>query len=80
MTLGCHTRNKAEHYRKTKAKGDKNYVQTHPCHLHPCQIVGSRVIEVQHQLLHQCHQGMVDLEVAGIQTEANDAAGSPEAT
>ena len=42
--------NEAKHYRKTKAKGDENYGQTQPCHLHPHQITGSRVIEVQHQL------------------------------
>ena len=80
MTLGCHTRNAADHYRKTKAKGDKNYGQTQPCYLCPCQIVGSRVMEAQHQLLHEYHQGLIDLEVPGIHTEANDAAGSQEPT
>ena len=76
MTLGCHTRNKAGHYRKTKAMGDENFGQTHPCCLHSHQIMGLREIEVQHQLLHQCHQGLIDLGVPGIHTEANNAAAS----
>ena len=37
------------------------------------------VTKVQCQLPHQYHQGLIDLEVPGIQTVANDAAGSPEA-
>ena len=41
-----------------------------PHHLCPCQIVGLRVTEVQHQLPHQCHQGLIDLEVPGIHTTA----------
>ena len=53
---------------------------THLCHLFPCQIVVLRVIKVQHQLLDQCHQGAIDLEVPGIHTEANDAAVSQEPT
>ena len=80
MTLGCHTRKKAEHYQKTKAKGPENYGQTHPHHLCPCQIVGLRVTEVQHQLLHQCHQDLTDLEVPGIHTMVNDVTGSLKAT
>ena len=80
VTLGHHTRTEAKHYRKTEAKGDENYGQTHPCCLCCHQIVGFRVIEVQHQLLHQCHQGLIDLEVPGVHTEANDTTGSLEAT
>ena len=51
-----------------------------PHHLHPHQIIGLRVIEVQCQLLHQCHQGPIDLQVPGIHAAANGTAGSLEAT
>ena len=64
---------------RTKAKGNENYWQTHPCCLCPHQIMSLRVTKVQGQLLHQCHQGLIDLEVPGIHTTANEAAGSPEA-
>ena len=78
MTLGHHTRNEAEHYKKAeiKARGNDNYGLPHPHHLHPCQIMGLRVTEVQCQLPHQWHQGPIDLEVPGIQTAANNTAGS----
>ena len=81
MTLGHHTRNEAKHYKKakTEARGNENYGLPHPHHLCPHWIVGSRVTKVQCQLPHQCHQGPIDLEVPGIQTAADDAAGSPEA-
>ena len=38
------------------------------------------VIEAQHQLLHQCHQGPIDLEALGICTGADNVAGSQEPT
>ena len=72
MTLSHHTRNEVQHYRKAKARGDENYWQTHLCCLRPHKIMGLRVIEVWHQLPHHCHQGLIDLEVPGIHTEADD--------
>ena len=81
MTLGHCTKNEAKHHRKakTEAGGNKSYGQPHPHHLCPHWIMGLRVTEVWHQLLHQCHQGLIDLEVPGIQTMADDATGDPEA-
>ena len=60
--------NKAEHYNEagTVARGDETYGLLHPHHFCPHQIVGLRVTEVQCQLPHQCHQGLIDLEDPGI--------------
>ena len=71
--------NEAEHCNKagTTARGDETYRLPHPHCLH--WIMGSGVTKVQGQLPPQCHQGLIDLEVPGIQTAANDATGSPEA-
>ena len=81
MNLGCHIRNKAEHYKnaETKARSDENYGSSHPHHLCPCWIVGLRATEVQWQLSHQCHQGQIDLQFPGIHTTAGNATGSLEA-
>ena len=62
---GCHSK------AKIKARGNKSYGQPHPCLLHPCWIIDSRVTKVQHQLPHQCNQGPIDLEVPGIHAMAN---------
>ena len=48
-------------------------------HLCPCQIVDSKVAEVQHQLPHQCYQGLTDLEAPGIHAVANRPTGNLEA-
>ena len=42
----------------------------------PHQMAGLRVTKVRGQLPHQCHQGLIDLEVPAIHTMAGDAAGS----
>ena len=60
----------------TAAKCDETYGLHHPHHLH--KIVGLRVTEVQYQLPHQCHQGLIDLEALGILAMA-DTTGSLEA-
>ena len=73
--------NKAKHYNKarTAAGGDKTYGPSHPYHLCLHSIVGLKVTEVQCQLPHLCHQSLIDLEIPGIQTTADDTIGSPEA-
>ena len=70
VTLGHHIKNEVKHHKKSeiKAGGNRSYGPPHPHHLYPLQIVGLRVTEVQHQHPHQCHQGLIDLEVPGIQT------------
>ena len=50
---------------------------TLPCHLCLHWIAGSRLTKAQCQPLHQCHQDLTDLEVQGVDIEA-DATGSPE--
>ena len=81
MTLGCCTKNEAEHQKKakTEARGGKNYGQPHPCCLCPHQIMGLRVTKVQYKLPHKGHQGPIDLEAPGIHTAADDATGNLEA-
>ena len=59
--------------------GEKRYGQPHSHQLHPCQIVDSKVTKVQHQLPHQCHQGLRDWEVPGIHTMADGPAENPKA-
>ena len=59
--------------------GDETYGLLHPHCFHPHLSIGLKVTKVQCQLPHQCNQGLIDLEVPGIQTAANDAAGSLEA-
>ena len=73
--------NKAKHYNEagTTARGNETYGLLHPHCFCPHQIVGLKVTKVQCQLPHQCHQGLIDLEVPGIQTVANNATGSLEA-
>ena len=71
-TLSHHTRNKAEHCRKAEAKGNRDY-GWHPHHLCPHQIMGLKVTRVQHQPLQWCQLGLIDLEVPGIHTMADDA-------
>ena len=61
------------------ARGNDTYG---PPHLHCLclhQIVGLKVTEVQCQLPHQCHQGLIDLEVQGTPTVPNNATGTLEA-
>ena len=81
MVLDHHTRNEAKPHRKaeTEAGGKGSFGLPHPHQLCPHQIMDLRVTEVQHQLPHQCHQGLTDLEVPGIQIMADDATGSLEA-
>ena len=81
MAPGWCTKNEARHCSeaKIKARGNESYGQPNPHHLCPHQIMGSRVTEVWYQLLCWCHQGLIDLEVPGICTMANDTAGSLEA-
>ena len=63
----------------TVAIGDKTPWLPQPQSPHLHQIVGLRVTEVQCQPLHQCHQGLTDLKVQGIDTMA-DAARDLEVT
>ena len=59
---------------------EETYGLPHPCHLHPHQIAGLRMIEALCQLLHWCHPSLIVLEVPGIHTTADCTAGSPQAT
>ena len=43
------------------------------------QIMDLKVTEVQHQLPHQCHQGLIDLEILSICAIANGPTGNLEA-
>ena len=69
---GCHN------MARTMTRGDETCGQHQPWHPHLHQTVGSRVIEVQCQLPHQCHHVPADLGAPGIPTMA-DATGSLEA-
>ena len=69
----CHSKDRIE------VRGNESYGQPHLSHLPPCQIVDSKVTKVQHQLPHQCHQGLKDLEVLDIHAMANSLTGSLEA-
>ena len=60
-------------------RDDGCYWLPQPHCLHPHWIKGLQVTEVQCQLPHQCHQGLIDLDVPGMQTMADDTRGSPEA-
>ena len=77
MTLGQPARTEAEH--QTRPEAGENCGQPHPYHLHPCQIVDSKVTKFQCQLPHQCHQVPTDLEVPSVHTTADGTTGNPEA-
>ena len=62
----------------TMERCDETYDLHCPLCLHLHWIMVSRVTEVQYQLPHQCHQGLIDLEALGIHTMA-DVARSLEA-
>ena len=81
ILTGHHTMNEAGHYNVagTMAKGDETLGLLWPQHLHLHQTTGSRVTEVHCQLLHQCHQDLIDLGALVINTMA-DATRNPEAT
>ena len=55
----------------TKARDNKSYGQPHLSCLCSCQIMDSKVTEVQHQLPHQWHQCLKDWEVLGIHIMAD---------
>ena len=76
----CHIMTGAMHHNgdRTAVRGGRTYGLPCPCHLHLDWIMGLRVTRVQHQLLHQCHPGLIGLEAPDVHTMA-DTTGNLEA-
>ena len=70
---GCQPMNEAIHHNvaRTMASSSKTLGLLWPQHLHLHWTMGLRVMEGQWQLLHQCHQGLIDVEAPGISTVAD---------
>ena len=77
MLIGHHTMTVVGHCNaaRTVASGNKTCGWHSPQPLHHHLIMGSRVIGVQCQHPHWCHQGLIEWEVPGNHTMA-DAAGN----
>ena len=80
ILIGCHNMAKAGPHNTARitVRGSETHGLHWPHHLHLHWITGLRVTEVQCQLPHKCHQGMIDLWAPGICNMAG-ATGSQEA-
>ena len=80
ILVRCHTMTKTRYHNVvwTMARCNETHGLHWLWHLHLHQIMGLRVTKLQCQLLHQCHQGLIDLGAPGICTMASFT-GSQEA-